>query len=491
MASHLTTTSDRASADVAPGPADRWFGSREQLRWFVTLWVMAAALHYTDSNPRAVLPILAFGLPALLFPTNLWAVGLFVALVAVDGALALPAPANHKMVNLLVALALTAAALCAVATRDNGEPFVHRWLAAARTPVGLTLLVVYLFTVVHKLNTAFFDPAVSCAGHLFRQMAGLNGLGRLELNPTAGWALAVGTVAVEAAILVLLAVPRLRPWGLLVGISFHALLAPASFWDFATVVFALYVLLVPNRVFAELAPRFQVVRRWALGAFAVHLIMSAGASYTGTEVSPYGLTWHTLQVLTWYAIVLPLMLPLLDACLIDRHRRDDPASAWPVWRWRPLALLVVPLLAFANGAMPYLGLKTVSSFSMFSNLHTEQGAANHLLPGLSALHVVDYQRDVVTVTQVDGPRGTLGKSKWLRERTAVTVPWLELRRVVGRWNDASIHPVRVDYLRNGTPYSAPDATSDPELGRPLPWWQRTLLAFRAIDSGDGPDHCRW
>jgi hypothetical protein len=44
-------------------------GACEQLRWFSTLWVIAAAVHYTDSNPLGVLPVLALGLPVLVFPT--------------------------------------------------------------------------------------------------------------------------------------------------------------------------------------------------------------------------------------------------------------------------------------------------------------------------------------------------------------------------------------------------------------------------------------
>jgi hypothetical protein len=34
-------------------------------------------------------------------------------------------------------------------------------------------------------------------------------------------------------------------------------------------------------------------------------------------------------------------------------------------------LLVVPIAVFLNGVMPYLGLKTETSWAMFSNLRTE------------------------------------------------------------------------------------------------------------------------
>jgi hypothetical protein len=149
-------------------------------------------------------------------------------------------------------------------------------------------------------------------------------------------------------------------------------------------------------------------------------------------------------------------------------------------------------LAFANGAAPYLGLKTVASYSMFSNLHTEAGHTNHLLGGVNELQVLPYERDVVTVVNVEGPpRADVRAGVWMRERPPQVVPWLELRRVAALWRDLGIAPVALEYIRDGVPHIIDDARNDPELSAPMPWWQRRLLAFRAIDSGSGADRCRW
>jgi hypothetical protein len=465
-------------------------GAGEQLRWFSTLWVIAAAVHYTDSNPLGVLPVLALGLPVLVFPTSTLAFGLFVAGAGVSGAMSLPAAANHKMLSLLVALAFAAAALCVWVTRNRPDTqgrFLARWLETARTPVGLTLLVVYLFTVFDKLNTGFFDPATSCAGRLLDQMLDYNGI-TLEPNALVVRASAIGTVLVEATILVCLAVPRLRRWGLLLGVGFHLVLAPASFWDFATMVFAVYVLFVPPRIFAGLAPRSAGPRRIALAAFGLHVLLSITVTLSGTTDSAFGPRWHTLLVLTWYLALVPMMAQLVRACLTDR-------GPWPGWRVRPALLLLIPLLAFVNGAAPWLGLKTVASYSMFSNLHTEPSATNHLLPGLTALQLVPYQRDTVTITKVDVIRdrgsGTVIQPRWTREKPPTTVPLLEVRRMVGDWRDAGVASIHLEYQRGGVSHVVPNALTDPEVGAPLPWWQQHLLAFRAISSADGPDICRW
>lgn len=471
-------------------------GARQQLGWFATLFAMALVFHYSDSQPLAVVPVLLAGLPALLFPGSVAAATLAVAAGATVAVLNLPAASNHLVLSLLVAVALGTAAVWAPAVRNRpGVPdsFAQRWLDAARSPVGFVLLVVYLFTVFDKLNTAYFAPETSCGSDLFGQLIWLNGFDGVVPGPAVGQFVAIVAVVIEAAILTLLAVPRLRFWGLLLGVGFHSILALASFYDFATVVFAVYVLLVPTEVFAALAPRTTVLRRVALTGFAAHVLLSVVSSSADSPASPIGLPWHTLLVLTWAVAVIPFMVALLRGY---RAAESDGVRT-PNWRLRPLVLLVAPLLALANGVTPYVGLKTVANFSMFSNLHTEEGTTNHLLPGVTALELADYPRDTVTVVGLELPEqpgdmtALSRQTRWMNEDPPVRVPWLELRRTVLLWKEAGITGVRIAYLHGGPPRVVDDATEDPVLAAPLPWWQRHLLAFRAVDSGSGADICRW
>ncbi|WKG03758.1 hypothetical protein [Mycolicibacterium sp. HK-90] len=471
---------------------DETTGARQQLGWFTTLFAMGLVFHYSDSQPLAAVPVLLAGLPALIFPGSVAAAGLVVAAGATVAVLNLPAASNHLVLSLLVALAFGVAALWAAAVKDPSS-FAERWLGAARSPVGLVLLVVYLFTVFDKLNTAYFTPATSCGSELFGQLIWLNGLGDGVLSPTAGQVVAVATVVAEAAILGLLAVPRLRYWGVLLGVVFHSILGLASFYDFATVVFAVYLLLVPTEVFATLGPRATALRRLALTGFAAHVLLSVGSSSADSPASPIGLPWHTLLVLTWLIAVVPLMYVVLRGYRAARLAGVET----PGWHLRPVVLLVVPLLALANGLTPYLGLKTVANYSMFSNLHTEEGATNHLLPGVNAMQPVGYQRDTVTVVGLEFPAPSADmtslrrQARWMSEDPPVRIPWLELRRSVLLWQGAGIDGVRIAYLRDGPPRVVDDATADPVLAAPMPWWQRHLLAFRAVDSGWGADACRW
>ncbi|HEV2819506.1 MAG TPA: hypothetical protein VGW11_03270, partial [Solirubrobacteraceae bacterium] len=59
-------------------------------------------------------------------------------------------------------------------------------------------------------------------------------------------------------------------------------------------------------------------------------------------------------------------------------------------------------LLVLNGLSPYLGLKTESSFTMFSNLKTEGGYWNHaFIP--EAVKVFPYQDQLVRVTDSNDP----------------------------------------------------------------------------------------
>lgn len=479
-------------------------GAPEQFRWFATLFAMALVFHYSDSHPLAVVPALVACLPVLLVPSSVAAFGLAVVAGAVVAVSSLPAASNHLVMTLLIALTFGVAALWALATRKRpggSGSSVQRWLDAARSPTGVVLLVVYLFTVFHKLNTAFFDPSTSCAGTLLGQLLGINGFD-VELSVAVVQFAAFATVLIEVVVLVCLAVPRLRCWGVLLGVGFHSVLALASFYDFATIVFAVYVLLVPPQVFDTLAPRTAAIRRIALTGFAAHVLLSVVSGAADSSASPIGLPWRTLLVATWFAAVGPFMLPLVRGYFAAQAA----GVRSPGWRLRPAVLLLVPLLAFVNGATPYLGLKTVANYSMFSNLHTEDGRTNHLLPGMAAFELVPYQRDTVTLVGLELPgevrldvvHRALGgvaylqrQSRWAGEQPPVRIPWMELRRTVLLWQGADIRGTRIAYLRDGVPHVVDDAIADPVLGAPLPWWQRHLLAFRAVDSGSGADVCRW
>ena len=482
----------RGDADAAG------YDRAEQLRWFGVLWAMALAFHVAAFQPLAAVPVLLGAAPALLRRPSALACAAPLVTGAVVALVSLPSAANHLVLALLVAAGFGAAALYAI-PRRGGEPFAVRWLDAARTPAGLTLLVVYCATVLDKLNTGFLDPVSSCAGVLPAAAAERLGLGPLTPGPAVVTGAAVATILTEAGVLVLLAVPRWRCRGVALGAAFHTVLALTGFGHFTTFVLALYVLLLPPRTLAGLADRWSARRRLVLAGTGLHVVFSLGAGLPGQDTGPLGLVWTALLTATWLVAAGPIVVPLIRACLAD-------PGPGPPWRWRPIALLVVPLLAAGNGALPYLGLKTVSTYSMYSNLRTEEGHPNHVVPGITALALGGYQRDTVTVTALVWPdRIPLGArhlvldprrhletaASWTTEPRPLRLPWTELRRTVMTWRDAGVHDVVLGYERAGRTRVVPDAIADPALSAPLPWAEEHLLAFRAVDQAGTTSTCRW
>ncbi len=307
-------------------------------------------------------------------------------------AIHLPAASNHLVLGGIINLALALSAFAVYRSRrkhdSNGNKSFHAsWFDTVRTPALLVLLVVYFFGVFHKLNSSFFDAGVSCAGTLASNVVRLQGLGS---GVPKGFVVpaALLTLIGEFVILVCLAIPRLRRWGVLIGVVFHSTLALARVYDFSTFVFALYILILPPDAVARIL-RPERWRRRALAGWVALGGVSVVAFLSDSPTSPIGLRWHSLQVGTWFAAMLPLLVPQLR----ELFARSGTALVRSRWTLRPVWLLLVPTLAFLNGITPYLGVKTVANYSMFSNLRTEQGETNHFLSAVRRLEISNMLHD--------------------------------------------------------------------------------------------------
>lgn len=160
----------------------------------------------------------------------------------------------------------------------------------------------------------------------------------------------------------------------------------------------------------------------------------------------------------------------------------------------------VPLIALLNGATPYFGLKTVSNFSMFSNLRT--GAhTNHIL--VRTRRFFPYQDDTVRVVALHctpprshpfwfGHRDWISRhARWIDEVPDVRVPFFEVQRTLQWWRAVGFERAAIVYEQGGVRHDVPDAFGDPTLMRPLALWQRQFLAFRAVQADGAPEVCRW
>ncbi len=468
---------------------------------FSVLWALAACLHHLEAQPLAGLPLYPFALLLLWFPERLWAIATFAIVHAALLSLGLPAPANHSVLALLVDACLLIG--CAAALRSARRERGRRLWESVRGPMQATLAVVYAFTVFDKLNSSFLDPEVSCAGVQLAKMFSLHGL---ELPAAVRSAYAFNiyfTLVVETAIVLLLLWPRCTYLGAMTGLLFHTGLAWAQFFDFSSVVLALYLFCLP---WERLQLDIRRIPRWARVSFSVGLVALFATSFyflgfRGSALIATFPHWRfrsdTLMCLFWTLMTWPILLPLFW------HGMMTPVARR--WTGTPLAW-VIPLIAFLNGTTSYIGLKTVSNYSMFSNLRTEGGHTNHLLVPAGRFFVADHQNDLVRVWRIDGeapaewpwwvrleggPRWMRRNIRWLAEGPGARVPFAELRRTVQLWSAVGITEIAVVYERGGERHQLDDAGEDPELARPMPLWERKLMAFRGVPADGRESACRW
>lgn len=417
-----------------------------QIRVFSTLWAAASLFHFDNSPPLNPASFSLIGVAGLtLWRANQrWLLVLAASSTIFIVSQELPAASNHAVVALLVNLAILMRAVAGTVVHqatahDEGQAPVPAG------PVLGTLLVVYGFTVFHKLNSGFFDPRESCATVIAFSGLRLHGLhSGTWLSPVVPWMPAL-TVVWELAILLLLAKSSLRRWGVLTGFVFHLGLGLAHFYDFSTLVFAIYLLVLPPEIAARANPS-ERARRLSL-VFVGGWAAASVASWTSeSAVGPLGIQWFTLQTAAWLGAMAALLAPLFRTAVAGCWLPDCRRPASPL-------LWVIPALALLNGLTPYLGLKTVANFSMFSNLRVEAGASNHFLVPAESLELTPWVRDPVDVLEVYLPGANVrqaGQStrypvvrqtRWLREPMPIRIPWLELRRAVVYWHALHAGPI--------------------------------------------------
>jgi hypothetical protein len=248
------------TAQSKPGSSALRATAGDTLTLFSSLWAVAALFHVLGPSGAA---IGVFGKPTalglihvLLAMSAIWLLArptqnLPLMVLAVFGLIAAwreaPTLGNHWLLAAFVDLALVLAALSTMQERSiDRDRLAEAFLPTARW----CLVLFYLFAAFSKLNSAFFDTAVSCSSYYFDETAnslgfhtplavGAGGLGRLLPFVTAG---------TELSIPILLLNRRTRVFGVVLGLGFHSLIALDRlhlFVDFSSVLAAMFILFLP------------------------------------------------------------------------------------------------------------------------------------------------------------------------------------------------------------------------------------------------------
>jgi hypothetical protein len=397
-------------------------------------------------------------------------------------ALALPVASNNKTITLFMNSAILVLALQAAWAGWRDAEFRSVTYERMRVVARALLAVMYFFGIFHKINTDFFNPAVSCAVALYDPLA--SGFG-LAGNPIGHQIAIWSTFIIESITMVALYWKRFFAVGLICGLMFHFVIPISTYsWymDFSSLVLALYMLSIPREVAAAFYERvaniFRASRRrfGALGLFlpfagiATVALVTVGvlavrAQHLGMLFQLYNSIW----VLFW-AIYGGIAMVLLTAVALDYLPwRGATVARQPLW------VYAFPLVLFLSCLSPYIGLKTESSIAMFSNLHTEGGQTNHLLFDKPP-YLFDYQKDVVEIVATSSP--ALQPTAAQRD----SMVWFQLWQYL-RWNRQHW----VTFRRNGVLHEKVTAATLAHLPKPN-LLERKFLIFKTVDF-DRPKTC--
>ena len=433
---------------------------------FVRMWAIAHILHLLIADRSALdtpwnTAVVAIALAVLLRPGS---GRLFVAMLVaqlVEHTVEMPFSPDHWALVALVNLAILITMLIGRSTSANT-------LAKAFPAARVLLLVAYGAAALSKWNTTFLDPVTSCANAI----ASIITYGIVD--PVAGSHLVnYGTVGTETAIFVLLAIPRTRTWGVLLGLAFHFSLSASPVivvGDYTSTVYALFFLFLRPEVVGGVLDR---TTRWAARSAVVRDARRRPWVTAVLALVVLGISGHVLgpvPVAAVYVLEQFYFVPIIlaTALAVREHRSVGEA------RLGRMQLLHIPvlLLAVAWALNPYLGLRTTGANTMFSNLRTEAPDPNHLF--MPSWRLTDWQEDMVVLVSSTDPELQAGADNDL------ALPLVALRRI------AMDRPgFEVTGVLDGETVTFGPGEGQMTL-EPLPTWQYRLFLLRPVPTTDAP-----
>ena len=260
-------------------------------------------------------------------------------------------------------------------------------------PGKLILICLYFFAIYHKLNSDFFNPNVSCAVELYRPIASIIGQ---EDNTAGYWIPIYSSIFIESIAIMGLLFNRYSKFALAVSIPFHIIIGftgYAFYMDFSTIVLAMYALNINEESLRRLKTFYKIKLRsfWLKNIISLLPILFALAIYIYVTFLCNGIcsARSFMPIFAFYSITIYLILVFSKNITQGGGKKSKS---------RLFYLYVIPFVFFLNGLSPYLGLKTESSISMYSNLHVEGGITNHFLHGVIP-GFWDYSNEVITIIE--------------------------------------------------------------------------------------------
>jgi len=342
------------------------------------------------------------------------------------------------------------------------------------------LLIAYFSAAFAKFNSGFFDPEYSCAVSMFYDSASV--ITKTAFLPYFMESiLPYSIAAIELSIPVLLLVKKTRHTGIILLILFHLAISispTATALDFTVMLFAFSVLFLDDRALRELIKSVGLLRD-----FAIQTIISKKYIVPGIIISlliflkvvsrvtmvSHNLYWFLLAP---FALLFGglIILSIVKTGIFRKSVKSE--NLFSSLNFTYSALLV---LLFLNVITPYLGIKTTGTFTMYSNLQTENGRSNHFIAGRVPFDMP--MDDLVRIEKSNHPH--LARFSEKNER----ITYHEFERIVSGRRD-----INVTYIRGGARISYNSSVADKESITIHPVYHK-LIGHRSYTPGEPV--CRW
>jgi hypothetical protein len=333
-----------------------------------------------------------------------------------------------------------------------------------------TVFLVYFLAGFHKLNTAFFDPRVSCAFAKTGEYLEAFALHVEDLPPLVTAFVPLSVVLAELGPALAFLWRRSRKYGVLALLLIHATLALVGFADFSSLATALLWLFVPPAAMPELPGR-RYFGAMALGFVLLQALLAIERWPTGSD------RFYRIEGTLLVAAFVPVW-----------YRYLRSAVPGPVMRlprgWGSRAFLLFLLFFGMNN---YLGLRTAGTLSMFSNLTTEGATSNHLLLGSNPLKLFGFQEDAIELLRVDDR--VRGRFRGMLDE-GLSIPRVEFARILDELRSGGMRELHFTVWYGDALHVTDDLVHDDRFRFDVPWWQKKLLKFRAIQPSP-PQRCAW
>ncbi len=332
----------------------------------------------------------------------------------------------------------------------------------------VSLVSIYFYSGLHKLNSDFFNPCVSCVNTVHERFI-YNFTGVITtLSDDFSSVLQYATIVTEMIIPFGLFWSVTRKYSVIILLVFHGYLSLTYYFDFSSLGLFLIIGSIINFDNTVQNPIKIAALRFYVGFCCVTLLVNSITHQNYLLADDRYFVTGITYAIGYFAFAL---------FFINKYTPQKTPSLSK----KLIVIVSLVVLCISGWALKaYAGLGNVGNFTMFSNLVTEKSQNNHLIIDTNKTKLFDYEEDSVHILQL---HDTLA-SQFV---TNYKLPLIEFQYRADNWVKTYTVPLNVTVIYKNDTLVIPDLkNSDFSKSK----WYYKYLNFRKMPA-EGPNPCLW